>query len=165
MEYLEDLGLGPPLLVGDAQARANQRLWTDHVNRNVVPCFYRLLQAQDAEKQGEHAKEMLEHITKLVDAAHPTGPFFLGTEMSFVDVQFAPWMIRFKRVLGPYRGWPEPQEGTRWKAWVDAVESEGSVRRTTSGEDLYLDSYERYAENREGTSGVADAVNQGRGLP
>jgi glutathione S-transferase len=30
---------------------------------------------------------------------------------------------------------------------------------------LYLDSYERYAENREGTSGVADAVNQGRGLP
>jgi glutathione S-transferase len=67
--------------------------------------------------------------------------------------------------LGPYRGWPEAQEGSRWKSWLDAVEGEESVKRTTSGDELYLDSYERYAENREGTSGVADAVNSGRGLP
>jgi glutathione S-transferase len=165
MEYLEDLGIGAPLLVGDAQTRATQRLWADHVNRNIVPCFYRLLQEQDLEKRNGHASEMLESITKLVDAAHPTGPFFLGPHLSFVDVQFAPWMLRFKRVLGPYRGWPEPQEGSRWKTWVEAVEGDESVRRTTSGDELYLDSYERYAENREGTSGVADAVNSGRGLP
>jgi glutathione S-transferase len=165
MEYLEDLGIGPALLIGDAQTRATQRLWADHVNRNIIPCFYRLLQAQDQEKRNEHASEMQQHITKLVDAAHPTGPFFLGPHMSFVDVQFAPWMLRFKRVLGPYRGWPEAQEGSRWKSWLDAVEGEESVKRTTSGDELYLDSYERYAENREGTSGVADAVNSGRGLP
>ena len=36
---------------------------------------------------------------------------------------------------------------------------------TTSSDELYLDSYERYAENRPDTSQVARAVNEGRGLP
>ncbi|KAG8901794.1 hypothetical protein FRB99_005094 [Tulasnella sp. 403] len=36
---------------------------------------------------------------------------------------------------------------------------------TCSTEDLYLDSYARYAENRPNTSQVANAINAGRGLP
>lgn len=50
-----------------------------------------------------------------------------------------------RRVLAPYRGWPEPEEGTRWAKWVDAVERHEAVKATTSGDELYLDSYERYA--------------------
>jgi glutathione S-transferase len=165
MEYLEDLGTGPALLPPDAQTRATQRLWADHVNRNIIPLFYKLLQAQEQNDMTEHATELGNQISKLVDAAHPTGPFFLGQHMSFVDVQFAPWMLRFRRVLGPYRGWPEPEQGTRWQKWMDAIEGEQSVRMTTSTDDLYLDSYERYAENRPGTSLLADAINKGRGLP
>jgi glutathione S-transferase len=165
MEYLEDLASGPALLPPDAQSRATQRLWADHVNRNVVPWFYKLLQAQDQGEQVAHAQELKAQIAKLVDAADPTGPFFLGTDMSFVDVQIAPWMLRLRRVLGPYRGWPEAEEGSRWAKWIEAVEREESVRMTTSTDELYLDSYERYAENRPGTSMLADAVNSGRGLP
>jgi len=107
-----------------------------------------------------------------------------------VDIQFAPWMIRLKRVLKPYRGWPDPEPGSRWKAWVDAVEGHEAVRATTSGDELYLDSYERYAgefifakiywgerisgdmfadeinaENRPNTSQLANAINSGKGLP
>ena len=85
--------------------------------------------------------------------------------MSFVDIQFAPWMIRFKRVLQPYRAWPDPEEGSRWKAWIDAIENNEFVKRTTSTDELYIESYERYAENRPGTSQLADAVNGGGGLP
>jgi glutathione S-transferase len=165
MEYLEDLQTGGPLLPPDAQTRATSRLWSDHVNRNIIPLFYKLLQAQDAQDQISHAKELGTQISKLVDAAHAPGPFFLGPEISFVDVQIAPWVVRLKRVLGPYRGWPEPEEGSRWKTWIDAIESERSVQMTTSSEQLYLDSYERYAENRPGTSLLADAVNSGKGLP
>jgi hypothetical protein len=69
----------------------------------------------------------------------------MGKELGYVDVQFAPWMLRCRRVLGPYRGWPEPEEGSRWARWVEAVEGSGTVRGTTSGDELYLDSYERYA--------------------
>lgn len=126
---------------------------------------------------------MKTHLSKLVEAADPTGPFFLGPKLGFVDVQLAPWLLRMRRVLKPYRGWPDPEEGSRWARWVDAVENHTDVKATTSTDDLYLDSYERYAgmislnlsragrwlirdvENRPNTSQVANAVNSGRGLP
>ncbi|KAF1911763.1 hypothetical protein BDU57DRAFT_460588 [Ampelomyces quisqualis] len=165
MEYLEDLNTGPALLPADAQSRATQRLWTDHVNRNIIPLFYKLLQAQEQHEQVSHAAELRNQIAKLVDAADATGPFFVGAHMSFVDVQIAPWVVRLRRVLGPYRGWPAAEEGSRWATWIRAIEDEQSVRMTTSSDELYLDSYERYAENRPGTSMLADAVNAGRGLP
>lgn len=167
MEYLEDMSssTSPALLPQDPQLRATQRLWTDHVNRNIIPVFYKLLQAQDTSDQISHATELRTQISTLVVAAHPSGPFFLGPELSFVDVQIAPWIVRLRKVLGPYRGWPEPEEGSRWKSWVEAIEADKSVKATTSGDELYLDSYERYAENRPGTSQVADAINSGRGLP
>ena len=147
------------------QTRATCRLWTDHINRNIIPAFYRFLQAQESDAQVKLAAELREEIGKLVDAADPEGPFFLGQELGFVDVQVAPWVVRLRKVLGPYRGWPEPEEGTRWAKWVEAIEKDPAVRATTSGDELYLDSYERYAENRPGTSQVADAINSGRGLP
>jgi glutathione S-transferase len=165
MEYLEDLEQGPMLLPRDAKFRATSRLWSDHINRHIVPSFYRYLQEQDSQKQVEHATEFKTEITKLVDAADPIGPFFLGPQMTFVDVQIAPWVLRLRRVLKPYRGWPEPEPGSRWAKWVEAIEGNEAIRATTSTDELYLDSYERYAENRPNTSQVANAVNSGRGLP
>jgi len=135
------------------------------INRHVIPCFYRLLQEQDTEKQHGYSEELKEDINKLVNASHVHGPYFLGPSISFVDIQFAPWMLRLSRVLKAYRGWPDPERGSRWAAWVDAVERNEHVKATTSADDLYLDSYERYAENRPNTSLLAAAVNAGRGLP
>ena len=118
-----------------------------------------------------------------MDACSPEGPFFLGQTISIVDVQFAPWMLRLTRVMKPYRAWPDPEAGSRWGLWLDAIEKHESVKATTSTDDLYLDSYERYAgkfsghvqlqcmglsgslENRPDTSQVAQAINFGRGLP
>ncbi|KAI9775372.1 MAG: hypothetical protein M1816_005942 [Peltula sp. TS41687] len=166
LEYLEDLNSGSPLLpIGDPQLRAHCRLWADHINRNIVPLFYRCLQAQELENQIEHFEELKTEISKLVDVAAVPGPFFLGPNLSFVDVQFAPWMLRLPRVLRPYRGWPDPEAGSRWSIWMDAVENHEAVRATTSTDELYLDSYQRYAENRPDTSQVARAINEGRSLP
>lgn len=167
MEYLEDMEPDAPLLpTNNPRLRATCRLWTDHINRRIVPAFYALLQAQSTPEQVEHAKKLTEHILTLVEACpDPDGPFFLGQKLSFVDIQLAPWMIRMKRVLKPYRDWPEPTPGSRWARWLDAVESNEHVKATTSSEELYIDSYERYAENRPGTSQLADAVNSGQGLP
>lgn len=166
MEYLEDLDSSVPLLpLGEPQLRAHCRLWSDHINRKIVPRFYQCIQAQEQDRQIEHAEALKTEITKLVDVADKEGPYFLGPNLSFVDVQFAPWMLRLSRVLKPYRGWPDPEQGGRWGMWVDAMEKDEHVQATTSTDDLYLDSYERYAENRPDTSEVASAVNAGRGLP
>jgi glutathione S-transferase len=165
IEYLEDLGGGASLLPPDPKLRATSRLWGDHINRHIIPTFYRYLQEQDTQKQVDHAAELKAEIAKLVDAADATGPFFLGGQLTFVDVQVAPWVLRLRRVLKPYRGWPDPEPGSRWAKWVQAIEDNAAVQRTTSTDELYLDSYERYAENRPNTSQVANAVNSGRGLP
>jgi len=115
------------------------------INRHIVPVFYQYLQAQDSQKQIDAAEDLKLQIAKLIDAADPSGPFFLGPTISFVDIQMAPWVIRMRHVLKPYRGWPDPEPGTRWASWVDAIERNEGVKATTSGDELYLDSYERYA--------------------
>ncbi|KAM0803916.1 hypothetical protein BDR22DRAFT_818580 [Usnea florida] len=165
MEYLEDLNEGAPLLPPNAKDRAYCRLWSDHINRHILPHFYGLLQAQDSGQQVEQAQRLTDGIQKIVEAADSSGPFFFGPHISFVDIQFAPWIIRFKKVLTPYRGWPEPEADSRWASWVKAIEENEGVKATTSTDELYMDSYERYAENRPNTSQVANAVNEGRGLP
>jgi glutathione S-transferase len=48
---------------------------------------------------------------------------------------------------------------------MDAIENNEHVKATTSTDDLYIDSYERYAQNRPNTSELADAVNGGYSLP
>ncbi|KAK2626150.1 hypothetical protein QTJ16_004412 [Diplocarpon rosae] len=166
IEYLEDLGAGQPLLPqGNPQLKATCRLWSDHVNRNIIPSFYALLQAQDFSKQAEHSKKLQDEISKLVEAADPHGPFFLGQQLSYVDIQFAPWMLRLNLVMKHYRAWPDPQPNSRWGRWLDAVVKNEHVKSTTSLEELYIDSYERYAQNRPGTSELANAINGGYGLP
>lgn len=165
MEYLEDLQQGRALLPKDPKLRAHSRLWSDHINRHIIPAFYKYLQAQSSDDQVKFAGELKTQIAKVVDAADSEGPFFLGSDMTFVDVQLAPWIVRLEKVLKPYRGWPTPEPGTRWEKFVRAVEEHDAVRRTTSDDELYLDSYERYAENRPNTSQVREAINSGGGLP
>lgn len=135
------------------------------ISRNIVPTFYHLLQAQDFNKQADNTKKLKDEISKIVDASDQHGPFFLGPHLSYVDIQFAPWMIRLNRVMKPYRGWPDPLPNSRWGRWLEAVENNEHVKNTTSSDDLYIDSYERYAQNRPNTSELANAVNGGYGLP
>ncbi|KAK5115996.1 hypothetical protein LTR62_000452 [Meristemomyces frigidus] len=165
MEYLEDLQQGPNLLPMDPKLRAQSRLWSDHINRHIIPLFYHYLQAQELSDQKKHATELTNQIATLVSAADPTGPFFMGKDMTFVDVQMAPWIVRLEKVLKPYRGWPEPEPGSRWEKWVRAIQGNEAVKATTSDDQLYLDSYQRYAENRPHTSQVQAAINGGKGLP
>jgi glutathione S-transferase len=60
-----------------------------------------------------------------------------------------------------YRGWQDPLVESRWAIWMDAIETNEHIRNTTSSDDLYIDSYEPYAQNRPGTTGLADILNGG----
>ncbi|GAO52336.1 glutathione S-transferase [Saitoella complicata NRRL Y-17804] len=166
MEYLEDAYPEKRLLGTDAKKRAENRLWADHVNRHLVPSFYRFLQTQmhETEKSNAAKKDFDDAVRKLVDNAHPQGPFFAGKELGWVDVMAAPWILRIPRVLKPYRQYDGP-DSERYKKWIEAMERNEAVMATVSGDELYLDSYERYAEDRPGTSQVAEATRSGKGLP
>lgn len=117
LEYLEDLKTDRKLLPEDPKLRAESRLWCDHINRHIIPAFYKYLQAQEAADQVKFASELKGHISTLVDAADESGPFFLGEDMTFVDVQLAPWLVRLEKVLKPYRG--KPMDGVLCRFQID----------------------------------------------
>jgi len=130
------------------------------------------LQAQEVEAQLEGAKEFTSHLTEFVRSMSSSGShgFWDGKSLSIVDCTVAPWLYRATNVLRHFRGF-EPEKLLeadvlkRWKSWTDAVFGLDAFKATTSTDDLYLDSYVRYAQNRPMTSQVAEAINKGRGLP
>lgn len=188
MEYLEDLAMGHALMpLGNPQLRAHCRLWTDHINRKILPSFYSLLLTPPPSPSTDHSMAMddmhldggddaqmataattaqhsmlIDHlqknITHLVNASHATGPFFLGNEIGFVDVVFAPWIIRLSRVLSYYRNFPRPNVGTRWRQWVDAIEADERVRRTVSDDNSYHGVYRGVGEDGWGAKDNHKAI-------
>ena len=183
MEYLEDLSLdlgdrigGTSLFPsGQPQLKAHCRLWVDHVNRKVLPAFYALLltplprptSGDDVEMDRDEQTKAQRHailvdtlqtaITKLVNASHVTGPFFLGNEIGYVDVAFAPWILRLSRVMSCYRNFPRPEVGTRWQSWVDAIEADERIRRTVSEDKSYHGVYQGVGVDGVGGGGGGEA--------
>ncbi|KAF9226291.1 glutathione S-transferase [Gyrodon lividus] len=176
MDFLEDVAatstkrsLLPP--VSDPYARALVRLQSDHINRIVVPAFYRYLQAQDLSAQMAGEKEFrdaIETLAGLFERAERevggTGLWKEGGELGWADVMIGPWIFRATNVLKHYRGFEMPG-GTKFNAWLKRLFDHPAFRGTCSSAQLYLDSYERYAFNRPNISQVANAINSGRGLP
>ncbi|KIJ06315.1 valine---tRNA ligase [Paxillus involutus ATCC 200175] len=176
MDFLEDLAatstkrsLLPP--ISDPYARALVRLQSDHINRALVPAFYRYLQAQDPSAQiagGKEFRDAIEALVMLFERAERevggTGLWKEGGELGWADVMVGPWIFRATNVLKHYRGFEMP-EGVKFPAWLNRLFEHSAFKNTCSSEELYMDSYERYAFNRPNTSQVANAINSGRGLP
>nr|GAT44390.1 glutathione transferase [Mycena chlorophos] len=196
LEYVEDLAresTGRTLLPKDPYARALIRLQCDHVNRAIVPSFYRFLQAQDPSAQitaGQEFRKAIEDLTVLLERAekdvlgrggvagvgeqtalgsglglwHASAEDGGTAQLNLTDVMVGPWLFRASNVLKHYRAFEMP-EGERFRAWTTRIFENPAFKATCSTEELYLDSYERYAQNRPNTSQVANAINSGKPLP
>ncbi|KAJ7724903.1 thioredoxin-like protein [Mycena metata] len=190
LEYLEDIAANTTkrsLLPTDPYARALVRLQCDHIARSLVPAFYRFLQAQDESAQIEYGQEFrsgLEALAALFERADRDivqgggaagvgeqkalgaglGLWLEGGDLSLSDVMIGPWIFRASNVLKHYRGFELPT-GDKFGAWITRLFAHPAFRVTCSTEELYLDSYERYAQNRPNTSQVANAINAGKPLP
>lgn len=71
----------------------------------------------------------------------------------WTDVMAVPWLFRMTNVLTHYCGFSVPS-GEKISAYLERLFEDPMVKATCSNEDLYLDSYARYAENRPNTSQV-----------
>ncbi|KAF8530791.1 glutathione S-transferase [Gautieria morchelliformis] len=179
LAYLEDLSDGVSVnhahqrhllpALSDPYARALARLEADHINRTLVPVFYRYLQAQDSADQITHGKAFLAAIEKLIELFEKhegtvQPGLWAGEELGWADVMAVPWLFRATNVLVHYRGFSLPTSN-KFKAYLERLLQHPDVQKTCSTEQLYLDSYERYAANRPHTSQVANAINSGQELP
>ncbi|KAH8080848.1 glutathione S-transferase [Filobasidium floriforme] len=171
MHYLASLPLSTgenPLLPKGPYERARVLLAGQRHAETITPAFYRYLQAQEAEKQVEHGKEFTEALEAFEKDMNEDGPFFFGKDLGWVDILIAPWAIRFGPVLEHYRQFSPPvisDKSRRFVKWLDAIKSHPAVAATTSTDELYTDSYHRYAKNIPNLSQVADAINSGKALP
>lgn len=179
-EYLEDeysdgAKHGPRLLPTEPYERARARLWIDHISTRIIPAFYKFLQhlPEKAYTIDQAREELHSHIRSLTVQMDPQGPWFLGQNISLVDISLAPWAKRLF-LLDYYKsgGLAIPTQGqdgddevwARWRTWFKAVEGRQSVRDTWSAEDKYIETYKRYAEDTT-NSLVAQATREGGRLP
>lgn len=118
------------LLPAEPYDRAIARLAIDHINKAVVPAFFRLLQAQpsEPEKQATALAELNDALAQVSKEAK--GPYFFGEIFSLVDVAIAPWAVR-DFVVRDFRGFIR-EEVTGWSDWAAALERRQSVIDTTS---------------------------------
>ena len=130
-EFFEDAfpGYEPHVLPSDPFDRAIVRLWTDHVNKQIVPANMRLVQAQEPQKQREHLEELNKALRTLVEKVK--GPYFLGEQFTLVDVALAPWVVR-DWVIAEHRGYSREAVGAGWQAYAAQLESRESVLKTSS---------------------------------
>ncbi|KAK3394548.1 hypothetical protein B0H63DRAFT_555753 [Podospora didyma] len=142
LEYLEEIDSTVLLLPTEYRLRANCRLWIDFINTKIVPSFYSLLAAKDKKSESEGIKGLQRDILRLVQNAEAGGPYFLGDQMSLVDINFAPFALRLSRLLQPYRNWTPPTDESRWKQWIEALENNPHIRSTTSADSLYISTAE-----------------------
>nr|OQO27917.1 hypothetical protein B0A51_06416 [Rachicladosporium sp. CCFEE 5018] len=173
-EFLEEAypDHGPKLLPDDVYLRAKCRIWMDWCGSRFIPAWHRYLQFQPmTDKSGlEKAKsDFLAVLKELGSELHPTGPWFLGEQISLVDFVIAPWVLRLW-VFGHFKGGfelPGESEGKEWgrlARWITALEGRKSISGVMSEEEKYYSIYQRYADDTA-QSELAKAVRSGKGVP
>jgi len=172
-EFLEDAypKSTPKLLPSDPYTKARMRIWIDFVTSRIIPSFHRFLQYQPKsasdpglDKVRSDFQNNLEQFTQEMDS---DGPYFLGSELSLVDLVIAPWAVRLW-VFDHYKEGLKLPEGEawvqRWGKWLSAVEKRESVISTMSEREHYLPIYQRYADDTA-QSELAKATREGKGVP
>lgn len=171
-EYSDETKYGSSLLPSDPYERARARLWIDHIATRIIPGFYKFLQHTPEKPYTIEAarEEFLSHVQTLAKEMDPSGPWFLGSRISLVDISLAPWAKRLF-LLDHYKpcGLGIPNEGEdeawgRWRKWAIAIDENQSVKDTCSSDERYILSYKRYAEDTT-NSLVGQATRQGQRLP
>lgn len=158
----------PQLLPSDPYTRAQTRIWMDFVTSRIIPAFHRFLQHQPTSSTSiDTARdEFLEKLKQFTEAMDPAGPYFLGEEVSLIDLVLAPWAVRLW-VFDHFKGGLDVPQGAtweRWRKWLSAVEQRESIIKTTSEREHYLPIYQRYADDTA-QSELAKATREGKGVP
>ena len=144
-EFLEDeFPTSKRLLPKDSFERARIRLWIDHLSKKFVPAFYRIMQAQEENKQKENLAELVDVLRKYLDQVR--GPWFSGEEFSLADIAIAPWIVRIY-LLEDYRGFKDELVGGYWSEYKQLIKERPSVIKTSSDSQRYADIYQRYLRN------------------
>ncbi|QRV72617.1 glutathione S-transferase [Ceratobasidium sp. AG-Ba] len=161
LEFLEDAYPQTPLLPSDPYARAQVRYTVDGVTKSILPPFYRLLQAQETDKQDEARQDLYKGLQTFAKGIK--GDFWAGEQLTHADIALIPFIVRMP-ILEAHRNFKKAEVGHDFEAYAERVVNLPSVQRTLSEPDRYEEVYGRYLRN-ETQSEVAKNTRAGRILP
>jgi glutathione S-transferase len=146
-EYLEETFPAPPLLPGDPAGRAQARFWIDFANSRLFSVTASLLYGPHRQNRPP-ALEQIANALRFIEtealANRPAGgPYWLGPEISLVDLTFYPWFEQLA-ALKRLRGVHIPADLDRLAAWWDAVAERSAVRAIAKSPQFYLEHYSRH---------------------
>jgi glutathione S-transferase len=147
-EYLEETFPDPPLLPTEPIQRAQARIWINFADTRLFATTGKLLHDRDP-----HPRALLTELTEhLLFMEHEglrknpaSTPYWLGTELSLVDLTFHPWFEQLA-VLEHFRGFGWPSGLDRLQEWCETVAQRESVRAIANSPEFYLERYGRLVQ-------------------
>mmetsp|Transcript_6910 Transcript_6910/g.12373 ORF Transcript_6910/g.12373 Transcript_6910/m.12373 type:complete len:274 (+) Transcript_6910:92-913(+) len=152
VQYLDDEFSTPEsrLMRGSSFDKALTRSWTHFLNNKVAPMMWNTLVSQDDDQLERNydelvlALESLDTVMRVISG----GPFFLGNQISYLDVMLAPFLHR--RVLISHFKKREmfPADAHRLKGLCEALEELKIYRDTMVDPEIIINAYQPYFEGR-----------------
>ena len=148
LEYLEDVYPSPPLLPKDPARRAMARFWIEFADERLAPAMLRCIAARDEEEQIATAaklRDLLVFIEREGLARCGRGPYWLGQEVTLVDLAFYPF---FERLPAIQHDQPLalPVISIRLRYWLDAMRQRQSVRATLNPVEYYARAFSSHTD-------------------
>jgi glutathione S-transferase len=149
-EYVDECAAEPALLPEGAQQRAEARLWIDYIGSKFVPLFYKLLMAQQADKQAAFAAELNQLLGELnteLQQRKKQGGYWFGQQVGLTDIALYPWFERWS-VLEHYRDFRIPEQLDYLLEWICLMQSRDAVKSGGAETDFYIAEYADYAHGK-----------------
>jgi glutathione S-transferase len=139
LEYLDEVYPTPPLRPKDPAKRAIARFWLRFADERLAPAIDHCLSAETADEQTSSAAELRDHLLFIEReglARCGRGPYWMGAELSIVDLAFYPFFERFPAIQ-QYRPVSLPLISIRLRYWLDSMRERPSVKATQNPVDFY----------------------------
>ena len=97
-QYLEEAFPEKPLLPHQPLQRAQARIWMDYCDSRFMPACHQLIADRHNEEKQQANRAKLREVMAFMENGMrelSEGPFWMGEQLTLVDLQFAPFFERF----------------------------------------------------------------------
>ena len=149
-EYLDEKYKNISMMPEEPVERAKARIWMDYCTNKYLTLSRKLLVDHGNEDlQTENKKKMKESLIYIENECfekNANGPFWLGNNISLVDLHYAPFFERFgafKELFGVE--WPK--ECIKISDWWSAIQKRDSYKMTVLPTEEHVDLYRSIMQN------------------
>ena len=149
-QYLEEAFPAVPLMPTDPAQRAVARIWIDYCDSYFMAAAHDIIAHR---KDGGKRQEAVENLAEKLEfmekhglrAISDKGPFWMGEQLTLVDMQYAPFFERFDCYADLWGAYIPPS-CTRLLAWWETMKARESWQATHNDFDFHIQRYRKYDE-------------------